>query len=201
MSRYKLYLHIEESHTLPEFTFIYKSSRDSQDSVRSVIEEFSSAYARKHGKHISKETLQLVSENGKCVDCDTAVVKAFGSGDDVQVRVASEECPVTSQTTLQRGAGPSITRQGLEHLVADLQVASSSATSAQAPAYQEHCERNDTRNPACCIGNRLIGQQDGKIYLPIIKQFLERAKEAESKKYFRAACKIYKQVSNPLVPH
>lgn len=191
MSRYKLYLHIEESQTLPELTFIYKSSRDSQDSVGAVIEEFCSAYAHKHGKDISKETLQLVSQSGKCFDSDIAVVKAFGSGDDAQVRVAPVECPITCP---QREAGCPITGHGLEHSVAGLQIASNSATPAQAPACQEQSERSDTHIPACCTGNGLIGQQDGKVYFPIIKQFLERAKEAESKKYFRAACKIYKQV-------
>lgn len=191
MSRFKLYLHIEESQTLPEFTFIYKSSRDSQDTVRAVIEEFRAAYADKHGKDISKETVQLVSESGKRVDSDIAIVKAFGCGDDVQVRVASVECPITCP---QGEAGCPITGHGLEHLVADLQIASNSATPAQAPACQEQSESSDTHIPACCTGNGLIGQQDGKVYLPIIKQFLERAKEAESKKYFRAACKIYKQV-------
>ena len=195
MSLYKLYLHIEESRTLPEFTFIYRSNRDSPDSLRSLIEEFSSAYRRKHGKDLANETLQLVSEKGKCVDHDIAVVKAFDSGDDVQVRVASPA--QEPQPTAQRKAGSPVAKDGLEHLVAELQVDSSSATTAQATAlHLEHCKPSDNQvsaSPAC--GKGLIGQQDGKVYLPIIKQFLERAKEAESKKYFRAACKIYKQVA------
>ena len=201
MSRYKLYLHIEESQTFPEFTFIYKSNRDSQHTVREVIEEFRSAYAHKHGKDISKESLQLVSESGKHVHCNTAVVKAFGSGDDVQVRVAKRDCPIICPPAAEQQTGSPPTRHGLEHLVADLQIGSNSGTPPQALAYQAQCESSGTHLPPCCNANELIDQQDGKVYLPIIKQFLERAKEAESKKYFRAACKIYKQVLNNVVPH
>ena len=191
MSQYKLYLHIEESRALPEFTFIYKSSRDSPNSVRSLITDFVSAYGRKHGKDISKDTLQLVSESGKCVDYDTSVVKAFGSGDDVQVRVAAAACE--SHPTSKQEASPPDAVRGLQQLVADLQVDTNSAPTATATADQEHFERSDSQTSTAC-GKGMHGQQDGKVYLPIIKQFLERAKEAESKKYFRAACKIYKQV-------
>lgn len=194
MSQYKLYLHIEESQFLPEFTFIYKSSRDSPNTVRSLITDFISAYRRKHGKDISKGALQLVSESGKCVDNDISVVKAFGSGDDVQVRVAA----AASQPTLTREEGSVLAVRGLQQVVTDLQVDTDSAPTAPAPADQERFDCSDS--PAC--SKELLGQQDGKVYLPIIKQFLERAKEAESKKYFRAACKIYKQVltqSDPIV--
>lgn len=194
MSQYKLYLHIEESQTLPDFTFIYKSSRDSPNSVRSLIKDFVSAYRRKHGKDISQETLQLVSESGKCVDYDTSVVKAFDSGDDVQVRVAAAPCE--SPPASRQEAGPPIAVHGLQQLVTDLHVDTNSAPTASATADQDHFERSDSQistSPTC--GKGMLGQQDGKVYLPIIKQFLERAKEAESKKYFRAACKIYKQVS------
>lgn len=199
MSQYKIYLHIEESQTLPDFTFIYKSSRDSPNSVRSLIKDFVSAYRRKQGKDISQETLQLVSESGKCVDHNISVVKAFGSGDDVKVRVAAAACQ--SPPTSSHEACLPIAVHGLQQLVADLHVDTNSAPTAPAPADQDHFDRSDSQistSPTC--GKGVLGQQDGKVYLPIIKQFLERAKEAESKKYFRAACKIYKQVSAQTQP-
>lgn len=194
MSQYKLYLHIEESQAFPEFTFIYKSSRDSSSSVRSLIENFVVAYRCKHGKDVSKDTLLLVHTNGKRIDHDVAVVKAFDNGDDVQVRIA----PATreSQPTSQSHPGLPIAVRGLQHLDTNDRV---NTNSPPAVASADHCEgsNNQHSNSTSTVSAKgLVGQQDGKVYLPIIKQFLERAKEAESKKYFRAACKIYKQVSD-----
>lgn len=205
MSQYKLYLHIEESQAFPEFTFIYKSSRDSPSSVRSLIDEFVVAYRRKCGKDISTDTLLLVPNSGKCVDHDVAVVKAFDSGDDVQVRIAPATCE--SKPTSQSHPGLPIGVRGLQHLEANHRLDTNSPQAEQAPADYEHCERSNSQistsqintsqvSTSTASAKGLVGQQDGKVYLPIIKQFLERAKEAESKKYFRAACKIYKQVSN-----
>lgn len=198
MSQYKLYLHIEESQTFPEFTFIYKSSRDSSNNVRTLITDFVSAYKRKHGKDISTDALQLLSESGKCVDYDTSVVKAFGSGDDVQVRVAAAASE--SQPTSRQEAGSRSAVRGLQQLVADLQVHTNSAPTVPAPADQEQFEHSDRQTGTAC-GQGLHGQSNGTVYSPIIKQFLERAKEAESKKYFRAACKIYKQVQTASGPY
>lgn len=195
MSQYKLYLHIEESQAFPEFTFIYKSSRDSPSSVRSLLDDFVVAYRRKHGKDISKDTLLLVPESGKSVDHDVAVVKAFDSGDDVQVRVAPATCE--AQTTSQPLPGLPIAVRGLQHLEANHRLDTNNPSAVQAPADHDSCVRSNSQiSTSTASAKGLVGQQDGKVYLPIIKQFLERAKEAESKKYFRAACKIYKQVTH-----
>ena len=193
MSQYKVYLHLEESQALPDFTYIYKSTRDCSITVRILLQHFCSAFERKHGRQISSDALQLVSESGKCPENDSAVVKAFSCGSDVQVRVTPSAC--SSDVALQQCADlPSSAGHSLERLAHDVQV--NNTATAQIGACQEDREPHIDQAkapPACCQG--LAGQQGGKVYLPIIKQFLERAKEAESKKYFRAACKIYEQVT------
>ncbi len=193
MSKYKLYLHFEGS---PALTYIYKSSRDCEYTVRQLLEEFCSKYSQKHGKHPPAANLQLVNDVGKRPDIDNQVVKAFSNGSDVQVNSTSEAdhkassgSPDASDTTPNAG-------ERLEQLAADLQLSSGGQHASQL-AGKDHNARDDNTDVtnSAVASFELFNQNDGTVYLPIIKQFLERAKEAESKKYFRAACKIYEQVT------
>ncbi|KAL0051898.1 hypothetical protein WJX82_004074 [Trebouxia sp. C0006] len=192
MASYKLYLHLEGSSTLPDFTYIYRSTSNSQDSVLALLAEFCSKYNQKHRKTLSVEELQLVTESGKCPAVDIQVVKAFDRGVDVQIKVTSKAVQpkpcATSDTPCTAPAG-----KRLEQLAADLQIGSTGQQTTQHARSHEtaHCNDTDLVDPSSA---GLLSESDGKVYLPIIKQFLERAKEAESKKYFRAACKIYEQV-------
>lgn len=195
MSQYKLYLHIEGSRDLADFTYIYKSSRQSPNTVQDLAQEFSSAYKREFGRQLSYEAMRLIPETGKSPELDTAVVNAFSSGSDVQVRVTISPCVLVDRTSQAQEVSPSHGVHSLEQLAADLRIDPNSANVAQTHVDRERSEPHGNQassNTACSKG--LLDQQDGKVYLPIIKQFLERAKEAESKKYFRAACKIYEQV-------
>lgn len=192
MASYKLYLHLEGSSTLPDFTYIYRSTSNSQDSVLALLAEFCSKYNQKHRKTLSVEELHLVTESGKCPAVDIQVVKAFDRGVDVQIKVTSKAVQpkpcATSDTPCTAPAG-----KRLEQLAADLQIGSTGQQTTQHARSHEtaHCNDTDLVDPSSA---GLLSESDGKVYLPIIKQFLERAKEAESKKYFRAACKIYEQV-------
>ncbi|KAL0028549.1 hypothetical protein WJX79_000906 [Trebouxia sp. C0005] len=151
--------------------FVAWSTSNSQDSVLALLAEFCFKYNQKHRKTLSVEELQLVTENGRCPAVDSQVVKAFDRGVDIQVKVTSKpHQPRTCATSGVPCTAPASTR--LEQLAADdTELVDSTPSTAG-----------------------LLSESDGKVYLPIIKQFLERAKEAESKKYFRAACKIYEQV-------
>ncbi|DBA71347.1 TPA: hypothetical protein ACH3X2_011156 [Trebouxia sp. C0005] len=194
MASYKLYLHLEGSRTLPDFTYIYRSTSNSQDSVLALLAEFCFKYNQKHRKTLSVEELQLVTENGRCPAVDSQVVKAFDRGVDIQVKVTSKpHQPRTCATSGVPCTAPASTR--LEQLAAGLQISSTGQQTTQLAQSHETAHSDDTElvdSTPSTAG--LLSESDGKVYLPIIKQFLERAKEAESKKYFRAACKIYEQV-------
>ena len=194
MASYKLYLHLEGSSTLPDFTYIYRSTTNSQDSVLALLADFCSKYHQKHRKSLSVESLQLVTENGKCPAVDSQVVKAFERGVDVQVKVTSK--PVQLEPCATSGLPCTATAgKRLEQLAADLQVGSTGQLSTQHANSHETARSDDTDLVDSAPSSAaLLSESDGKVYLPIIRQFLERAKEAESKKYFRAACKIYEQV-------
>ncbi len=194
MASYKLYLHLEGSSTLPDFTYIYRSTSNSQDSVLALLAEFCSKYHQKHRKTLSVEELQLVTENGKCPAVDSQVVKAFDRGVDVQVKVTSKPVQPTPCATSDIPCTAPASKR-LEQLAADLQIGSTNQQTTQHAKSHEiaHCDGTDLVDSTSSSAGSL-SESDGKVYLPIIKQFLERAKEAESKKYFRAACKIYEQV-------
>ena len=194
MASYKLYLHLEGSSTLPDFTYIYRSTSNSQDSVLALLAEFSSKYNQKHRKSLSVEELQLVTENGKCPAVDSQVVKAFDRGVDIQVKVTSKPDQSKPCTTSDLPCA-ALASKRLEQLAADLQIGSTGQQTTQhanshATAHSDNTSLVDSTPSSA----GLLSESDGKVYLPIIRQFLERAKEAESKKYFRAACKIYEQV-------
>ena len=195
MSQYKIYLHIEGLQGHADFTYIYKSSRDSSKTVRELAQEFSSVYESKFGKHLSYKALRLIPESGKSPAHDAAVVNAFSSGSDVHVRVTISTCAPATQASHAQRSAPSRDGHSLEQLAADLHIDPNSANAAQTHVCCEKLERlDDNTTSTTAYRKGLLDQQDGNVYLPIIKQFLERAKEAESKKYFRAACKIYEQV-------
>ncbi len=194
MASYKLYLHLEGTSTLPDFTYIYRSTANSQDSVLALLAEFCSKYNQKHRKSLSVEQLQLVTENGKCPAVDNQVVKAFDRGVDVQLQVTSK--PVRPKScAISDVPCTAPASKSLEQLAADLQIDSTGQQTTQPARSSETAHADDTDLvDRTRSSDGLLSESDGKLYLPIIKQFLERGKEAESKKYFRAACKIYEQV-------
>ena len=196
MSSYKLYLHFEGSQAFPDFTYIYKSSRNTHLTVCQLIEEFCLQYSKKHSIKLSTENLQLVSESGNRPDVNSQVVKAFASGSDVQAHTASlADQPQRSDAQGKQDGG-----KRLEQLAADLQLSSADqrATQHAKDDKRKGASSTDASTRSACTSD-LLDQSDGQVYLPIIKQFLERAKEAESKKYYRAACKIYEQVIHAIV--
>ena len=188
MSSYKLYLHFEGSQILPDFTYIYKTDRKSQHTVGQLIHDFCSAYHSKCGQALHNVDVQLISHKGKAPRAEDSVIKAFDSGSDVQVTSRRLASPAAKDVACQdshinQAAKP------LDELAADLQLASGVPHVAQHASGKAPAADISTANR-----NVLLSSEDKQVYLPIIRQFLDRAKEAESKKYFRAACKIYEQV-------
>lgn len=196
MSSYKLYLHFEGSSASPDFTYIYKSTVNSQDRVRTLLEDFCSRYSQKHGKSLSIKDLHLVAESGKCQAADNQIVKAFERGSDVQVKYAStsRQLLASQVATSTQAASPAGNRS--ERLATEVALSAHDQHATQL-AREHHTARQDDAEHASSAEfcAEVPRASDSKVYLPIIKQFLERAKEAESKKYFRAACKIYEQVT------
>ena len=192
MSVYKLYLHFEGSQTLPDFTYIYKTNRKSSDNVGQLVQKFCSAYKCKHSAELASTDVRLACDGGRVPHTEEAVIKAFTSGSDVQVTnthlAGSASEPVQAKRTFQPP-------RNLDQLAADLQLSSSS------PSVTQHTEVKACRDAgvssSALPSHELLCADDKQVYLPIIRQFLDRAKEAESKKYFRAACKIYEQVCRP----
>lgn len=196
MSSFKLYLHFEGSSASPDFTYIYKSTINSQDRVHTLLEDFCFRYNQKHGKTLSTRDLQLVAESGKCPDSDNRIVKAFGRGSDVQVKyVFTSRQPLTSHVaTASRADPPASNCSG--RLTTDAALSAHDQPATQLAGKHQTTRQYDAEHASSAELCVVVPQaSDSKVYLPIIKQFLERAKEAESKKYFRAACKIYEQVT------
>lgn len=172
---------------MPEFTFIYRADCSAQDTVAQLVQEFCSAYRRKFDTQFNCADLQLVSDKGRTPRAAELVIKVFESGADVQVtnsrKVPGEPQESTSRIASAHQVDSSIAGdQSLDVLAADLQHSSADD--------RAHAENSKRASPT----DELLNSKD-KVYLPIIRQFLDRAKEAESKKYFRAACKIYEQVN------
>ena len=199
-AEYKLYLNFEGHNGFPEFTCIYRSSGHCEHTVRNLLDDFCSKYSLRNGKDIPIEVLEVVTEKGKRCDVNTQIVKAFSSGSDVQVTTSADlqVTPFDAESALKTTVHPG-TR--LEQVAANLQLNTSGqllSTGHSAAESRSHINDGNVDLDTTDLHSKDLdsNKKDGKVYLPIIKQFLERAKEAESKKYFRAACKIYEQVAS-----
>lgn len=196
MSAYKLYLNFDGTEELPEHTFIYKSESSSTNTVGEVLARFRTAYNDKFRRRLSDDCLQLVADGDKPLETDLQIVKAARSGSDITVLAQKAEQPSASTARNQPPESAAASFDTARGRAADcrgnsvdLHAATKCATQLQTRTDTDSCTPTEIAQqlkPTCqSVSNKCS---------PVIKQFLERAHEAESKKYFRAACKIYEQV-------
>lgn len=196
MSVYKLYLNFDGSDQLPEHTFIHKSAFDSTDTVLEVTSRFCTVYNEKFKQRLSAELLHLVTDNDTPLEAQRQITQAACSGSDITVvlRDADRKPPASAFDSLSVSVG------SLAH------TPDSPATAVQGKPDEVHASSTCTPQSNGDINAELDTATVQQLKLgcpsnpqkcsPVIKQFLERAREAESKKYFRAACKIYEQVGH-----
>ena len=197
MSAYKLYVNFDGTEELPEYTYIYKSDSNSTNTVGEVLACFRTAYNAKFQRSLSADRLRLVAEGDRPLETERQIAKAARSGSDITVLAQNAEQPSASGELRQppESAAAFDAVQGraaeFQGSLVDLHATIKAATQSQTST--------DTTTDICTVTESVKQpksscQSGPNKCSPVIKQFLERAREAESKKYFRAACKIYEQV-------
>lgn len=191
MSAFKLYLNFGGTCDLPEHTYIHKSKPNSTETVQQVADCFCTAYNKKFHQALSAEQVQLLTDNDKTLDADRLLTKATPSGSDVTVLIcnATQHSPSANYGQSPHTVAILAGRAAVQGSSQELHARSPRKTKAQEDVEAGVDTGNEVSRhlkPAC--------QANPQKCSPVIKQFLERAREAESKKYFRAACKIYEQV-------
>lgn len=189
---YKLYLNFEGCSNLPEYTFIHKACPNSDVTIQQLLATFCAVYNDKRKQALSADRLLLLSSNGKLADPTCHVISKFRNGSDVTVQLRAANDTSSSHSALPSTSACGISDKPPEGLHFE---------SATVQAEENRIEENDTECEAEILAAttavqqlRFPGQANVQKCSPLVKQLLERASEAESKKYFCAACKIYEQV-------
>lgn len=192
MSAFKLYLNFSGVDDLPEYTYIYKSTSPCNETVQHVVARYCSAYNKKFRVNLSSESVQLAFESDKALEPGQQIARVTSSGSDVTVVLHNAGQTSSSAVCLQSSSSPAAACTAYQpastHCSSPNLYAPAASTTSSGNAGAQICTSVEALQE-----QKVPCQSNSKKCSPVIKQFLEKAREAESKKYFRAACKIYEQ--------